>query len=317
MSGCALLRVDSVRRLRAAVRRKVVAPEVNTKLWGAIMAETVIKPSLFIGSSSEGIEFARAVRSLLTEDAEVTVWKEGLFGLGSTYIETLVNALPRFDFAILVFTPDDLVTSRELDEFGPRDNVIFELGLFMGHLGRSRTFIMYQENAQLKIPTDLSGVTMATYEWPRVDQSHKSAVGPACDSIREVIRDLGFSETKTAKEISGIRSRQEEQAHEIKLLRFFIENFIGKYELQHLEGLDRGRPYPFDSVPQTFEDELIHLRSFRLINHFEGKGIVAMKREGQGDLHDHFYITESGRNYLKLRRDVSRELNASAESSSE
>lgn len=275
------------------------------------------KPSLFIGSSSEGIEFARAVRSLLTQDAEVTVWKEGFFSLGSTYIETLMNSLPRFDFAILVFTPDDLVNSREVEVFGPRDNVIFELGLFMGRLGRSRTFILHQADARLKIPTDLSGVTMATYEWPRVDRSYRSAVGSACDSIREIIRDLGVSETKTAREISGIRSRQDEQAQDIKLLRFFIANFIGKYELKHLEGLERGRPHPFDSVPWTFEEELVRLRSFGLIDHIEGKGIVAMKQEGQGDLNDHFRITDLGKNYLKLRREMVSELKASAESASE
>jgi predicted nucleotide-binding protein len=60
------------------------------------------KPSVFIGSSSEGLEFARAVRSLLKDDAEITLWNEGFFQLGHTYIETLVNALPRFDFAVLV-----------------------------------------------------------------------------------------------------------------------------------------------------------------------------------------------------------------------
>jgi Predicted nucleotide-binding protein containing TIR-like domain len=262
------------------------------------------KPSLFIGSSSEGLEFARAVRSLLAPDAEVTVWKEGFFGLGSTYIETLMNSLPRFDFAVLVFTPDDLVNSREVEAFGARDNVIFELGLFMGRLGRSRTFILYQADARLRIPTDLSGVTMATYEWPRADRSYKSAVGSACDSIREVIRALGVSETKTAREISDIRSRQEEQAQEIKLLRFFIANFVGQYELKHLEGLERGRPYPFDNVSWTFEEELVRLRSFGLIDHIEGKGIVAMKHESKGDLNDHFRITDLGKDYLKLRREI-------------
>jgi predicted nucleotide-binding protein len=125
------------------------------------------KPSVFIGSSSEGLEFARAVRVLLTQDAEVTVWNEGLFRPGSTFIETLVNALPRFDFAILVLTPDDLVHSREVEMLSPRDNVLFELGLFMGRLGRSRTFMLHQSHAKLKIPSDLSGVTTATYEWPR------------------------------------------------------------------------------------------------------------------------------------------------------
>jgi hypothetical protein len=213
-----------------------------------------------------------------------------------------------------VFTPDDLVNSREVAAFGARDNVIFELGLFMGRLGRERTFILSQTHANLKIPTDLSGVTMATYEWPRADRSYQAAVGAACDSIREVIRALGVSETKTAGVIRGIQSRQEEQAQQIKLLRFFIANFIGTYELQHLEGLERGRPYPFDRVLWTFEQELVRLRSFGLIDHIEGKGIVAMKNAGQGDLNDHFRITELGREYLQLRREMVNEGKARAES---
>ena len=60
------------------------------------------KPALFIGSSSEGIDFARAVRSLLAQDAEVTLWNEGFFLVGNTFIENLVNGLPRFDYAAVV-----------------------------------------------------------------------------------------------------------------------------------------------------------------------------------------------------------------------
>lgn len=55
--------------------------------------------------------------------------------LGSTFIENLMKAVARFDFAILVLTPDDIVQSRSKELAGPRDNVIFELGLFMGNLG--------------------------------------------------------------------------------------------------------------------------------------------------------------------------------------
>lgn len=174
------------------------------------VADAMGKPSLFIGSSTEGLEFARALRSLLVHDAEVTIWNEGFFGLGSTFIETLVNSLPRFDFAVLILTGDDLLSSRDAESLGPRDNVLFELGLFMGRLGRSRTFILHQSNARLKIPSDLSGMTTATYEWPREDRSYRSAVGPACDSIRDVVRDLGVSDAKTARDISDIKSRQEE-----------------------------------------------------------------------------------------------------------
>jgi hypothetical protein len=114
-------------------------------------------------------------------------------------------------------------------------------------------------------------------------------------------------EAKLDREIEKVEVKQTEQGQDIKLLRFFIANFIGKYELMHLQGLEKGRPYPFDNVRREFEQELVHLRSSGLINHFEGKGIVAMQREGKGDLHDHFYITDLGREYLKLRRQVESE----------
>ena len=111
--------------------------------------ELKAKPSVFIGSSSEGLEFARAIRGLLTDVAQITLWNEGFFRPGNTFIDTLVNALPRFDFAALVLTADDLIRSREIESFGPRDNVLFELGLFMGRLGRARTFLVHQSGADL------------------------------------------------------------------------------------------------------------------------------------------------------------------------
>ena len=51
------------------------------------------RPSALIGSSSEGLEFARAVRGLLEKDAEVALWNEGFFSLGNTFIESLLNSL--------------------------------------------------------------------------------------------------------------------------------------------------------------------------------------------------------------------------------
>ncbi len=79
------------------------------------------KPSVFIGSSKAGFEFARAIQEDLTEDAEITLWNEGFFDLGSTYIETLVNSLAQSDFAVLVLTPDDVINSRNDEKLGPRE----------------------------------------------------------------------------------------------------------------------------------------------------------------------------------------------------
>lgn len=148
-------------------------------------------PSVFVGSSSEGLEFARAVRAALEREAEVTVWEEGVFELGQTFIEALTDALAQFDFAVLVLTPDDVVQSRLTEMSSPRDNVIFELGLFMGSLGRGRTFFLQQSDVGLRIPSDLSGIAFGTYNWPRSDKNHRAAVATACDTICNKIRLLG------------------------------------------------------------------------------------------------------------------------------
>lgn len=159
------------------------------------------KPSIFIGSSSEGLKAAQAIEFQLHQEAEVTIWNEGFFGLGGGALETLVNALERFDFAILVLTLDDLVMSREVSSQCPRDNVMFELGLFMGRLGRSRTFIVCNSAENLKLPSDLAGVTIAKYDENRSDRNLIAAVGPACTPIRNVIRDLGIYEGKSVHQL--------------------------------------------------------------------------------------------------------------------
>ena len=280
------------------------------------------KPSVFIGSSSEGLEFARAVRALLAQDAEITLWNEGFFGLGRTFIESLINSLPRFDFAILVLTGDDLVNSREVEAFSPRDNVIFELGLFMGHLGRERTFILHQSNAKLKIPTDLSGVTTATYEWPREDKSYRGTVGVACDSIRDTIRDLGVSEAKTAKAINDIRFRQErhenelsKQQSEIRTLQITLQSIVTRYEFDKLVGLSKEEPF-LCYYSDDLDNELKRLRAIGLVQNPEGGGLMAMRRDykdkdQQFDLRRFFFITEEGREYLKLRSELMVEGSAS------
>ena len=95
------------------------------------------KPLLFIGSSKEGLEPARAIRNLLDADVQGWLWNEAFFQFGLGFLESLVVRLKTFDFAVLVATPDDETTSRDVSSLSPRDNVIFELGLFMATLGES------------------------------------------------------------------------------------------------------------------------------------------------------------------------------------
>jgi hypothetical protein len=149
------------------------------------------RPSLFVGSSTEGLEIARAIQIGLDHDCEVTIWNQGVFGLSEGTLESLVRVLDRYDFAALVLTPDDLISSSGDSTQGPRDNVLFELGLFMGGIGRDRTFIVHDRSARFKMPSDLAGVTMATFA-PRSDGNIVAALGAVCARIASVIKQLGL-----------------------------------------------------------------------------------------------------------------------------
>jgi predicted nucleotide-binding protein len=163
--------------------------EGRRKLQGVTLNEN--QPYVFVGSSKEGLEPAKALQQQLRFDCEVALWTDGLFELTKSSLDSLLKTLDRFDFAIVVLTPDDLVESRDLERPSPRDNVIFELGLFLGGLGRDRTFILRDDTANLKIPSDLAGITMAEYQPPRKG-TWQSAIGSAGTSILQAIRATGI-----------------------------------------------------------------------------------------------------------------------------
>lgn len=159
------------------------------------------RPSVFIGSSTEGLKIAKALQVLLDHACEARIWSQGVFGLSQEPLESLVHALDQSDFAVLVLTADDLVTSRESSSAGPRDNVLFELGLFIGGLGRDRTFIVYDRTAQLKLPSDLTSVTAATFE-PHSSGNLQSALGAAATRIEDQIARLGLKDTERLRALA-------------------------------------------------------------------------------------------------------------------
>lgn len=154
---------------------------------------TMDRPIVFLGCSSEGLEDARSIEYLLKDAAQIVMWNHGqdIFSLSLGTLEALMDSLDQFDFAILVLTPDDLILSRNVANRAPRYNVIFELGLFMGRLGRKRTFIVCNEDVQKGLPSDLLGITVATYK-AGPSASRLSDLSPASFLIRESIRTLGF-----------------------------------------------------------------------------------------------------------------------------
>ena len=115
---------------------------------------------VFVASSSEQIEVARAAAAALSSppQLEAKVWDEETFDFSDSYIESLEKELERADFAVVIFTADDHANVRDKKVNLPRDNVILELGLFTGRLGRKRCFFLLDGASGTEIATDLSGV---------------------------------------------------------------------------------------------------------------------------------------------------------------
>lgn len=121
---------------------------------------------VFVASSSEQIKVAEKVADAIKAAdqsselplLDVCVWREGIFDFSSAYIESLERELDCADFAVVVLTGDDSANVRDTEVNLPRDNVIFELGLFIGRLGRKRCFFFVDGESDTRVASDLSGV---------------------------------------------------------------------------------------------------------------------------------------------------------------
>lgn len=150
-------------------------------------------PKIFIGSSQKHLHVARLLANGLEQCGEITIWNEGVFGLNRGYLESLLDSLARFEFAVFVFGADDLTTGDDGSRPSARDNVLFESGLFMGVLGRERVFLVHDTAAGLRIPSDLAGVALAGYDGALLgDADGDASVRKACLTISSNITASRF-----------------------------------------------------------------------------------------------------------------------------
>src|SRR6187399_2471560 len=145
------------------------------------------KPRIFLGSSGKQAKLLQALTRGLEDVAHVEPWTTS-FNLGTTTLERLLELTREVDFAAFVFAQDDWTTNSPEPAPGqasPRDNVVFEAGLFGGVLGMRRTFILHAKGS--KLPTDLLGLTCVRY-----DGSTAAAVMKVvCEKIRNAIENEG------------------------------------------------------------------------------------------------------------------------------
>lgn len=149
------------------------------------------RTKVFIISSVEALPIARIIQNSFEHDPFLPVlWTDGVFRATSYTLDALEEAVEDCDFAIAVAHGDDLTQFRGQDWPSPRDNVVFELGLFMGKLGRKRAILMEPREDKVRLPSDLSGVTTIPYRYePGRDAT--ALMAPACNRLREHIIEWG------------------------------------------------------------------------------------------------------------------------------
>jgi hypothetical protein len=150
-----------------------------------------MKLRVFIGSSSEALEYANAIQESLYDDADCTVWTQGIFDLSSTTFAELLKNLSLYDCAVFVFAPNDKLIIRGKRELMTRDNVLFEAGLFYGRLGAERVFLVAPSDVtRLHVASDLLGVITAPYRSKRTDGNIPAMLSSACSKIRREFKRI-------------------------------------------------------------------------------------------------------------------------------
>jgi hypothetical protein len=89
----------------------------------------------------------------------------------------------------LILTPDDTLVKKGKTQPVARDNVLFELGLFIGRLGRGKTFILMENSVDMHLPTDLLGVTAARFTFCEQDKDLPAELGPTCFQIHDAVSE--------------------------------------------------------------------------------------------------------------------------------
>src|SRR3954469_7657486 len=206
---------------RRSLQRSRTYPEGSDRDWarrggaGDVSETRVIKPRIFLGSSGKQATLVQAITLGLEDVADVEPWTT-TFNPGRSTLDRLLELSQEVDFAAFVFAQDDWTTTdtSQGEQASPRDNVVFEAGLFGGALGIRRTFILHANGA--KLPSDLLGLTAVRYD-PAASDDDVHAIN---EKLRKAIEAEGRrGPVEGAWWQLSLTMRTEEEPSAVSLLR--------------------------------------------------------------------------------------------------
>lgn len=143
-----------------------------------------MKSQIFIGSSSEGLKYVDTIKNYLEPAGDCVLWTTS-FRQNRSALDSLVKKTKLTDFAVLIATCDDLTLKRDEVIGTPRDNIVFEFGLFVGATGIDRAFLLAEEEAEL--PSDLEGIVIARFS---KDDTKYNSIEKVCLNLVNEIREV-------------------------------------------------------------------------------------------------------------------------------
>lgn len=216
-----------------------------------------MKRKLFIGSSTEGKEIAKKLKAKIELEngdwIECDIWDEGkIFELNSSALDALIKASRKYDYGILVGTKDDLLKYRGADHHVPRDNVMFEMGMFLGSLGLTRAFLMVEKHS--KLPTDYNGITV-----PYFDNDIEGSLDKAIEGIQ-----LAISNSKNTFNLKPVPSAA--------LALGYFESFVQNIAKKRLE---QGIPFRLNILlPKNISNVRLTAANYKLENSSEEISVI-------------------------------------------
>lgn len=166
---------------------------------------------------------ARALKKALKPEVDGELWDEGLFRPGEYTLESLLAHSNEFDGALVVATADDRVISRATSKLTPRDNLLLEYGLLVAVFGRQRALLMVEAGKNLKLPTDVAGLTYVPF---RRTKKPKAGVRDAATAIKMVARGWAAESTLDVQGIERVKALLELLIAELRI-RSRIESDFG------------------------------------------------------------------------------------------
>jgi hypothetical protein len=227
-----------------------------------------MKPTLFIGSSTERLPIARGLKQRLTKCADVTVWNEAPeFEMGESILNGLIKVGEMYDFALLVFGQDDSTMMGGVEHPTVRDNVIFELGLFMGHMGTGRAFWLSPKGSKAPhVARDLEGIIHLEFDEHEMTNatSNPGSLDETCDKVSRQISSLGFRTNRTShvvpmRQALCLASSQYSQARFQQDLDY-IHAFFSERKVTSEQGVTADRFQDYFSPNRLWD--IVHLGLF-------------------------------------------------------